>query len=377
MPKKLATLLSIALAMVTVALSVVAINFGAKIVFQSQDFQSTHRNGIRVVEYALKQRADIYGEDSGIIPHPYLLYANRPVFFGEGFQQTDEAGYRIVPQPHRSPGERPKKVLVLGGSTTFSYPYVADPSNAWPSQLQKILGPAFEVTNAGLSSATTAELLAGYFFRHRYLKPDIVIIHEGGNDVLAMMFENYNAEYTHLRGPGTRPVAGPFDKAVLAWGGWPAKLVYAENWDQLTTVFSPLPFDLSRVAPAEALDRATNSPTTGFERNLDLLVRTIIADGATPILFGFVQAREQFISRNRLDLRGRERAWVVGLERNLDIMKRLAADRHLTYLDPHEFKTDDDWFIDNCHLNEVGEAAKAAFVARAYFGYLPLISSRP
>jgi hypothetical protein len=110
---------------------------------------------------------------------------------------------------------------------------------------------------------------------------------------------------------------------------------------------------------------------------LDLLVRTIIADGATPILFGFVQAREQFISRNRHDLRGRERAWVVGLERNLDIMKRIAADRHLTYLDPHEFKTDDDWFIDNCHLNEVGEAAKAAFVARAYFGYLPLISSHP
>jgi hypothetical protein len=52
-----------------------------------------------------------------------------------------------------------------------------------------------------------------------------------------MTFSLYNAEYTHLRGPGTRPVAGPFDKAVLAWGGWPAKLVYAENWDQLTTVF--------------------------------------------------------------------------------------------------------------------------------------------
>jgi len=62
---------------------------------------------------------------------------------------------------------------------------------------------------------------------------------------------------------------------------------------------------------------------------------------------------------------GRERAWVVGAERILDVMKRIASERHLTYIDPREFKPDDDWFIDNCHLNEAGEAAKAAFAARA------------
>jgi len=153
--------------------------------------------------------------------------------------------------------------------------------------------------------------------------------------------------------------------------------VYAKNWDQLTTVFSPLPFDLAGITPTQALDRATHSSTVGFERNLDLLVRTIIEDGATPVLFGFVQAREQFMSRNRPDLRGRERAWAVGVERNLDIMKRIAADRHLTYLDPHDFKADDNWFLDNCHLNEAGEEAKASFVARSYFGYLPRVSSHP
>jgi hypothetical protein len=89
------------------------------------------------------------------------------------------------------------------------------------------------------------------------------------------------------------------------------------------------------------------------------------------VLFGFTQAREQLISRNRPDLIGCERAWVVGVERNLEVMKRIASERHLTYIDPR----DDDWFLDNCHLNEAGEAAKAAFVARACFGYLPRISS--
>src|SRR5689334_5818412 len=147
-----------ALLIFSVAVCVFFINVGAKLVFQSDDFQLTHQNGIRVVEYVLKQRPDIYGEDSVIVAHPYLLYANRPGFSGKGFVQIDANGYRIVPQPQRPPSERPKRVLVLGGSTTYSYPYVADPANAWPAQLQKILGPSYEVINAGLSSATTAEL---------------------------------------------------------------------------------------------------------------------------------------------------------------------------------------------------------------------------
>src|SRR5690242_441933 len=134
-------LLNGALLIVSVVACAFFINFGARAVFQSDGFQFSHQNGIRVVEYVLKQRPDIYGDDSSIIAHPYLLYTNRPGFSGQGFLQIDANGYRIVPQPQRAASERPKKVLVLGGSTTFSYPYVADPANAWPAQLQKMLGP--------------------------------------------------------------------------------------------------------------------------------------------------------------------------------------------------------------------------------------------
>ena len=53
------------------------------------------------------------------------------------------------------------------------------------------------MVNAGLPYATSAELLAGYMFRHRYLDPDLVIIHErGGNDTSPLMYEDYNPEYT-------------------------------------------------------------------------------------------------------------------------------------------------------------------------------------
>lgn len=90
-------------------------------------------------------------------------------------------------------------------------------------------------------------------------------------------------------------------------------------------------------------------------------------DGATPVLFGFVEAREALLSRNRPDLAGIERAWKTGLERNLAVMRRIADARRIAYIDPHRFNAEDDWFLDNCHLNEQGEAAKAAFVAGAYF----------
>ena len=217
-----------------------------------------------------------------------------------------------------------------------------------------------EVINAGLTSATSAEILAGYMFRYRYLKPDIVIIHVGGTDVLAMMFKDYNPEYTHFRAQGTRPVPGKIDEKLLKWGGWTARLLYAVNWYKLPTVFTDTPDEIpGGPLPADALKMATDSPTEGFERNLALLVRNIKDDGATAVLFGERAAVEKNMARNRPDLIGREHAWTIGLQRNLDVMKKLAAEQNLLYFN---FKPDEDWFLDNAHLNEAGEAAKAQFV---------------
>lgn len=353
--------MTIALLSGSLVLSALWFNFGAKLAYQSDDFQAKHQNGIRIVDFVEGRRGDIYGDDSAILPHPYLLYVNRPNFSANGFLQHDGSGYRIVPQPERPPGLKPKKVLVLGGSTTYSYPYILNPAYAWPSVLQQLLGPGFQVINAGLSSATTAELLAGYIFRHRYLKPDIVIVHEGGNDVMAMMHPHYNPEYSHLRAAASRPTPGSLDRGILRWGGWPAKLLYASNWNEQATVFVPAPTS-GLPAPPEAMDSALHAPTQGFERNLSLLVRNIQEDGAVPVLFGFVQAKEENLSRNRPDMVGREHAFTIALHRNLRIMQRIAADHDLIYLDPEKFQTKDEWFLDNCHLNEEGEAAKAKFV---------------
>jgi lysophospholipase L1-like esterase len=362
--KKLEKVFEKLLVVASVLLSVIAINYGSKLFYLSDGFQQKHQNGIRIVDYVQKKRADIYGEDSNIIPHPYLLYVNNPGYAAKGFVQHDSGGYRIVPQPERSGIARPIKILILGGSTSYSFPYVANPADSWPAVLQKLLGPRYEVINAGLSSATTAELLAGYMFRHRYLKPDIVIIHEGGNDVVAMLYGNYNPEYTHMRAQGSRPVAGRMDVLILKWGGWPARVIYAENWNSMPTVFSSVPFNAVLGGPTSetANEMASTSPTEGFERNLSLLTRNIREDGAIPVLFGFVQAQEKNLSRNRPDLVGREHAVVIGLDRNLEVMQQIARQQNLLYLDPAKFKTDENWFLDNCHLNETGEEAKAQFV---------------
>ncbi len=138
-------------------------------------------------------------KDGYIIPHPYLLYVNRPGFADSAGVQIDSLGYRGREIAREKPPGT-YRVLTLGGSTTMSWPYVEDPSQTWSGQVEAGLSRAFpdrtfEVVNGGLAFATSAELLAGYMFRHRYLHPDLVIIHTGGNDVDPLMFEHYTPEY--------------------------------------------------------------------------------------------------------------------------------------------------------------------------------------
>src|SRR5690606_14357674 len=76
------------------------------------------------------------------------------------------------------------------------------PADTWVARLEAKLqaqtGRSVQVINAGLNYGTSVEALAGYVFRHRFLKPDLVIYHGGGNDVMPLFFDGYNPEYTHF-----------------------------------------------------------------------------------------------------------------------------------------------------------------------------------
>ena len=322
-------------------------------------------NGKRLVTEAMHSHDRFVGvKDSYIIPHPYLLYTLRPGYREFGYTQINSLGYR----GHEFPYEKPRdtyRILCLGGSTTISFPFIKNPADAWPALLESRLnalypGRHFEVINAGLGYATSAELLAGYMFRHRYLKPDMVVIHEGGNDSDPLLFENYDPEYSHFRAAGVRVMVGGFDRALLHSNIF--RLLYLRHWRLVPTIYQQQPYGFDKLSRAEALERVRNTYPLGFERNLDLIIHTAQDDGARVMLAGFVAEREELFTKAWPAMRGLEPAIMLGIHKNLDVMEKIAAKYHVLYLSPSDVHIKDEWFVDGCHLNEEGERVKADWI---------------
>ena len=325
-------------------------------------------------------------------PHPYLLWENTPDFISpEGIRQTNNLGYRNKEDFNFMKDANVFRVLALGGSTTWGY-LLDDPADAWPSQLEKMLNDALsensdfdrvEVINGGLNYATSAELLLHYLYRDRYLDPDIVVVHTGGNDAKLLLFHDYNPDYSDFR-PGWEVNIHRLrtGEGFLIRHSNIAKLLYA-FWLNDSAALPHVnkqskSFDLR---PNYYLENARANEPLGFERNLDLLLRNIVSDGAEPILFPFVlTSDEQFetlsaesAARVAFTRKIRE-GYVIALAKNYDVMERLSLEHQipLIELSPDEIPTE--YFLDDAHLSKEGEAIKARTVANQICQMVPDIN---
>jgi hypothetical protein len=212
------------------------------------------------------------------------------------------------------------------------------------------------VVNAGLNYGTSAESLAGYAFRHRFLFPDLVIYHGGGNDVLPLFFANYNPEYTHFRRSGAGVIPRPGEKTFLELSNI-GKYVYARWLEPIGSVVVTEPF--WEVEAQTALERVRTQEPEGFRRNLDFLVSSSKSAGSYVVLFGFLQARKENLARNAGAFKGFEDALVLGLEKNYEVMRETARRHAVPFVIPSQDRFKDEWFQDNCHLTPEGEEVKA------------------
>jgi lysophospholipase L1-like esterase len=320
---------------------------------------SRFSNGKRIVEI---NRGKASNMPASIISHPYLLYANSPDYF-EGVQQHNSLGYR---SDEFSLAKDPAtiRVLTLGGSTTYGY-LNNDPKTTWPAVLQEMLrahtGKKIEVINGGLKYGTSAELLAAYVFRHRYIEPDIIIFHEGGNDAIPVLFPGYDPEYSHFRGHGTGATLRKGETALLYSNVF--KVFYSLWLNTRETVYRSQPYALDELDRSEAEKRVNEDKNfEGFKRNVELLIKLAKMDESRIMLFGFVQAREENLSKNRKDHIGLEKTIIKCVEKNKAIMKMLADRYGLVYINADQGLFKDEWFLDNCHLTPEGEKVKAKVV---------------
>lgn len=313
--------------------------------------------------------ASLRGEEAGdtgyFVQHPYLFYAYRPGYAAFGFTQFNSLGYRGR-EVARAKDPGVLRVLAVGGSTTVSFPYVPNPDDAWPAQLERILaertGARVEVINGGLHAATSAEHLAHYSFRDRYLKPDIVVLHVGGNDGLGLHFPGYDPEYTNfIHGWRTTPLAPrPWERALLRSAL--ARTAYA-YWLQAVSLEATIGRDaFTSVNPAEAMKNVASTEPEGFRRNLDLLVRTIAADGAVPVLFPFVNAPLERMRADRVYGRYAD-SMLLSFQKDRRVVEEAARTHGLDLVDIRDGVIAAASFKDFCHVDVAGERIKAERVA--------------
>lgn len=311
-------------------------------------------------------------------PHPYLLWENTAEFIsGKGIKQTNKQGYRNE-RDIGLPAPDTLRILTLGGSTTYGY-LLDGPGDAWSAQLEKSLNARLgntqykrvEVVNGGLNFATSAELLSHYLFRDRYLQSKIVILHTGENDIVPLLFDDYNPEYTHFR-PGWQPQIHSLrggERRFVKQSNI-IKILYA-HWlnDGLA-----LPYINKQSKPIDSpedfyIENVKKNQPVGFERNLDLLIRNIIADGAKPVLVSPVMPSEKQFNELKGEsaqrasvIKNMQKAGRIGLEKDKEVLRKLSKQYHipLIQIEPDQIPTE--YFLDHIHLSKEGEAIKAAAI---------------
>jgi hypothetical protein len=247
----------------------------------------------RKIDLRTYQPSFIYGVSAAdphrFSSHPFLPWAPRPfdsrklTFFRPAINQTvvcdytnNAFGFRTAERAFTKPPHT-KRIVVLGGSTTFD-----GPSNqqTWPALLEEKLNRAYEqsgyrieVFNMGVDMASSPTSLINLAFLGTQFQPDLVISYDGVNDTVFLCgFEGIAPDYRNamdkydddFRSLQSRLPKWAFQSYLVT--------VFSLKYDRL---FSKKPDVVSQVHTSKLskLRRSVN-PIEGvqyFERNLKLM----------------------------------------------------------------------------------------------------------
>ncbi len=327
-------------------------SYAAWTTFRKSDM---NKSGRAFVSHILNES----NETTTIVSNPYTLYWNNPNYTDYEYGKIyNSLGYRSDELENYP--ENATKILALGGSTTNVWPFVKDNSRIWTSLTEAKLSEAFktnfQVINAGLPYGTTAELLSHYIFSGKYLKPEYVIYHGGGNDMMPLFFPNYKTDYSHVRWSEAGVRVRKKFKFLIG------KSYFAKLITSFAFLYSPYngspPF--VSLDPKSVLERVKNVDALAFKENLETLVNEAKRNESKVFLIGFLQARKENLTKNHPDFIGIEQAAIDGVKKHDAIMLEIAKKHeHVEFLKLDQSKFKDEWFLDNCHLNEQGEMEKA------------------
>ena len=308
---------------------------------------------------------------------PYLGYVPYPGYKKFDVVQHNDAGYRGAKVPMLKTNKF--RVLCLGGSTTYGLG-VNLPNETYPAQLEILLDDYIhhdsilskkytgaEVINAGLEAGTSAEELQQYLFKYRYYRPDAVVVHSGVNDAEVMNNASANSgfqlDYTHYRRLqfNLTPLPQParwFMKSYFIsfitirlfyenfyYSGATGRQCYTRQQGQKFCSWNDLNMD--------SVFKNHQNQYIPFYRNTKSLYEEIIKDSAVLIVLPNILNKEDLFVKS-------SPRYAQLCAENVAMSQMLAAQTGGVNVSfTFDSIQNQHWWIDDCHLNSLGEKNKA------------------
>lgn len=299
---------------------------------------------------------------------PYYLYRNKPESKTYGIQQINKDGYRNGDKEFLTKKEGTIRILVIGGSTTYGW-LIKDYKQAWPAQLEHILNGQLEqdveVINAGLPGGTSAESLISFILRDKFLEPDLVIFHNGGNDAGTLIYDEYYPDYRYFKGVSGSPELRTFEYQMINKSNF-IKLLYA-LWLKDMSLSKIRATPIRPAILGDALMNVQKNEPIGFSRNMETLIQETIAIGAVPVIFPFHLAEEDIYSKIPEKMRYAEKlhpAVSLGLSKNKKVLRGLSNKYSVPYHEMPQNQIEFEKFFDHCHMKPEGDRVKAEYIAQ-------------
>jgi lysophospholipase L1-like esterase len=256
----------------------------------------------------------------------------------------------------------PFKILILGGSTTFSDFHSDDFEDSWTHALGSILsahnpGKEFRIFNAGLNAGMSSELLAHFVFEVQKISPDLVIIHGPGNDLLPMLLGDVSTDYRLTRRSiqfGRRPG----ERFLLRHIGL-FRFVYSIWLSNISLSLFSTP-NMPNIS-TQALNAIQLYPSQ-FKANLKMFVGICQAFEMKLLLVDFLQAPQPKLVQIWPEL---AESSIIAIEKMNSSMGDEASvhESGVYHLKFDSSLFHEDFFLDNCHLNTQGEKVKAKIIS--------------
>lgn len=290
-------------------------------------------------------------------------------------------GFRGPDFPLEKPADG-LRVVMLGGSTVYGVRVKDNQTSA--AQLEgrlraRLPGRPVEVLNAGVAGYTSQETLG--MLRHRVLnlRPDIVVIVDGRNEVFPELFNNYRDDYSHFRTPGYRfrdsnywhkklfRVSHLFMMLAAAESGRFGFSYLKEDPTYSSIDYRNQPTAVELVRNAAELRRLET-----YRRHLAEEIGTARARGVRIVLstiaFYAPKYGSGIIVRDPRTLP----AIAEEVARNNAIVRAVARDSNVTLVNAETLAGRPDLLVDDCHFNPEGEAAFADLLLNAIY---PLVAA--